>query len=141
MKVFIDTGAFCSVVNIKDRWHQASSDMLKSLVKDKALFSTPNFVLSETYTLIRFRLGYASAIKFMDEFQLSNIKTIRFSQEIEERAKVIFKQYQDKAFSFIDCTSFALIDARGFDYAFTLDSHFCHYRFKNHVTIVPKKSS
>ncbi len=141
MKVFIDTGGFCSIVNKKDQWHQTSSNTLKSLVKNKALFFTSNFILSETYTLIRFRVNYASAIKFMDEFRLSNIKIIRVPQDIEERAKEIFKQYQDKTFSFIDCTSFALIDDRGFDHAFTLDSHFYHYRFKNHVTIVPEKFS
>jgi predicted nucleic acid-binding protein len=141
MKVFIDTGGFCSIVNKKDQWYKTSSDTLQSLVKDRALFFTSNFILSETYTLIRFRVNYESAIKFMDEFQLSNIKIIRVSQNIEEKAKMIFKQYQDKTFSFIDCTSFALIDARGFDHAFTLDSHFCHYRFKSHVTIVPEKFS
>jgi predicted nucleic acid-binding protein len=48
MKVFIDTGGFCSIVNKKDQWHKTSSDTLKSLVKDKALFFTSNFIPSET---------------------------------------------------------------------------------------------
>ena len=140
MKVFIDTGAFCSIVNKKDQWHQESANTLQSLVKDKAIFYTSNFILSETYTLIRLRVGYASAVKFMAEFEFSNIKVFHLSQDIEDRAKMIFKQYKDKTFSFVDCTSFVLIDAHGLDHAFTLDSHFFQYHFKNHVTILPVKS-
>ncbi|MEW5803763.1 MAG: PIN domain-containing protein [bacterium] len=100
MKVFVDTGAFCAIAHKKDQWHQESSNILKSLVDNKAIFYTSNFVLSETYTLIRFRLDYRSAIKFMDEFELSSVKLLRVSQGIEDRAKEIFKQYKDKAFSF-----------------------------------------
>lgn len=137
MKVFIDTGAFCAIAHKKDQWHQKSSNILISLVNDKAIFYTSNFVLSETYTLIRLRVEYNSAVKFMNEFEFSNIKLIRVSQGIEDRAKEIFKQYQDKTFSFVDCTSFALIDAHDFGYAFTPDSHFYQYRFKNHVTVLP----
>lgn len=139
MKVFIDTGAFCAIAHKKDQWHQESTNILKSLVNDKAIFYTSNFVLSETYTLIRFRVGYPHAVKFMDEFEPSNIKLLHVSQDIENRAKEIFKQYKDKTFSFVDCTSFAIIDAHNFNYAFTLDSHYSQYHFKSHVTIVPEK--
>jgi hypothetical protein len=138
MKVFIDTGAFCSIADKRDQWHQRSSDQLRSLVMNKAMFYTSNFILSETYTLIRVRVGYANAIKFMDEFEFSGIKVLHVSQDVEDRAKAIFKKYQDKTFSFVDCTSFALIDASDIDHAFTFDSHFCHYHFKNHVTILPE---
>ncbi|MEW6379228.1 MAG: hypothetical protein AB1611_06440 [bacterium] len=93
MKVFIDTGAFCAIADKKDQWHQKASNVLKFLVNDEAIFYSSNFVLSETYTLIRFRVSYASAVKFMDEFELSRVKLLRVPQDIEERAKEIFKQY------------------------------------------------
>lgn len=139
MKVFIDTGAFCSIANKKDKEHQILSNILNSLVTKKAIFYTSNFILSETYTLIRFRVSHKNAVKFMNEFESSNIKALRVSQDIEDRAKEIFKQYKDKTFSFADCTSFSLIDAHGFDHVLTLDSHFYQYHFNNSVTILPEK--
>ncbi len=118
MKVFIDTGAFYSIANKKDQWHKKTSNALKHLFNNKAMFYTSNFILSETYTLLRFRMDHPRAVKFIDEYQGSGIKNLRVSQIIEMTAMQIFKQYKDKTFSFVDCTSFALIDTHSFDYAF-----------------------
>jgi len=137
MKIFFDTGAFCSIINKKDQRHTESCNILKSLIESEALFYTSNFVLSETYTLIRFRVNHLNAVKFMDEFEYSNIKVLRISQHIENIAKEIFKKYKDKTFSFVDCTSFALIETFNLDHVFTFDSHFLQYSFKAHVTLLP----
>ena len=67
----------------------------------------------------------------------TGIKVLRVSEAIEQTAKAIFVRYDDKDFSFVDCTSFALIDHHRLDHAFAFDGHFRQYRFKRTVLILP----
>ncbi len=49
------------------------------------------------------------------------------SPEDEEFAWRIFRRYDDKAFNFTDCTSFALMDRLDIMMVFTFDQHFEQY--------------
>jgi len=42
----------------------------------------------------------------------------------------IFKQYQDKDFSFVDCMSFAIMNQQNLSQAFTFDQHFAPAGFE-----------
>ena len=46
-----------------------------------------------------------------------------------ESAWHIVQAYPDQAFSFVDCTTFAVMQRMGIDEAFAFDSHFLIYRF------------
>ena len=46
---------------------------------------------------------------------------------LEERPWGIFEQYEDKGFSFTDCTSFALMERLEINTAFVFDDHFVQY--------------
>ena len=45
----------------------------------------------------------------------------------ESKAWEIFVQYEDKGFSFTDCTSFAIMERLKIDTAFVFDDHFIQY--------------
>ena len=118
-----------------DKYHSAATSTYTDLLQAKAQLLTSNFVLSETYSLIRFKVGHRAAVEFMKSF--AGIKILRVSEAIEQTAKLIFVRYDDKDFSFVDCTSFGLIDFYRLDHAFAFDSHFHQYRFKRHVAVLP----
>lgn len=75
----------------------------------------------------------------MKSFDQTGIKVLRVGQSIEETAKTIFVRYDDKDFSFVDCTSFALIDHHRLDHAFAFDAHFRQYRFRRNVVVLPQQ--
>jgi uncharacterized protein len=50
------------------------------------------------------------------------------TEEDEERAWKVFRQYVDKSFSFTDCTSFALMERLDTYTAFAFDDHFLQYK-------------
>ena len=50
------------------------------------------------------------------------------------KAERIFLRHADKDFSFTDCTSFALIEAKRLDAVLSFDRHFSQYRFRRAVT-------
>jgi predicted nucleic acid-binding protein len=130
LKVFLDTGTFLALADKDDKYHSAATPVYVELLQAKAQLLTSNFVLSETYTLIRFKVGHSTTIDFMKSFAQTGIKILRVGEAIEQTAKMIFARYEDKDFSFVDCTSFALIDHYRLDHAFAFDSHFRQYRFK-----------
>ena len=138
MKAFLDTGAFLALADEDDNYHSAATSVYTELLQAKAQLFTSNFVLSETYTLIRFKIDHRTAVEFMKSF--AGIKILRVNEAIEKTAKMIFARYDDKDFSFVDCTSFALIDYHRLDCAFAFDGHFRQYRFKRHVAVLPAES-
>jgi len=109
------------------------------LLRSKARLLTSDFVLSETYTLIRFKVGHHAAVEFMKRLDQTGITALRVSEANEQTAKAIFVRYTDKDFSFVDCTSFALIDQHRLDHVFAFDSHFRQYRFKRNVVVLPQE--
>jgi uncharacterized protein len=141
LKVFLDTGAFLALADGDDQYHSAATPVYTELIQTKAQLFTSNFILSETYTLIRFKVGHQAAVEFMKPFDQTGIKILRVSEAIEHTAKTIFQRYDDKDFSFVDCTSFALIDHHRLDHAFAFDGHFRQFRFKRTVIVLPRESA
>ena len=139
MKIFLDTGAFLALADEDDRYHSAAKPIYTELIQSKAQLFTSNFVLSETYTLIRSKVSHPAAIEFMRHLDQTGIKALRVGETIEQTAKTIFMRYDDKDFSFVDCASFALIDHHRLDHAFAFDGHFRQYRFKRNVVVLPRE--
>jgi len=137
LRVFLDTGAFLALADEDDDHHAAAKPTYADLILSKAQLLTSNFVLSETYTLIRSKVSHQAAVEFMKRLDQTGIKVLRAGETIEQTAKAIFVRHDDKDFSFVDCTSFALIDHHRLDHAFAFDSHFRQYRFKRTVAILP----
>jgi uncharacterized protein len=50
-------------------------------------------------------------------------------RSLDRRATAIIRQYDDKAFSFTDAASFAVMQRLGIRHAFTFDRHFQQFGF------------
>jgi len=137
LKVFLDTGAFLALADEDDQYHSVAKPIYADLLLSRPQLLTSNFVLSETYTLIRSKVSHRAAVEFMKTFDQTGIKVLRVSEAIEASAKGIFVRHDDKDFSFVDCASFALTDHHRLDHAFAFDSHFDQYRFKRNVVVLP----
>jgi hypothetical protein len=66
---------------------------------------TSNYILDEVFTLLGLKLSHQSAVAFEENVKGSKIlRILRVTPEIENKAWNIFKKYNDKEFSFTDCT-------------------------------------
>lgn len=127
MKLFVDTSAWLALNDKNDQYH--SNSLVKSLEIKKKRFElvTSEYILDESITIIRYRVSHRAAVIFGDSLFNSNIvKIINVSNEDRLNAWELFKKYEDKEFSFTDCTSFILIENCGIQQAFTFDMHFKH---------------
>lgn len=84
----------------------------------------------ETFTLLRMRIGLKDTITFGDALMRSDLFTIvQVDAGAQRLAWEWFKRYQDKAFSFTDCTSFSVMTSLSLREAFTFDKHFTEAGF------------
>jgi predicted nucleic acid-binding protein len=128
--LFVDTGAFVAIEYPYDEHHAAAKRFQAKLKHDPTRLYTSNFVLAETYTWLRRKLGHAAAVRFGQWIKTSQIvEIVRVPAEVEDMAWGIFCRYDDKEFSYTDCTSFAMMQLLGLDTAFAFDQHFRQFGF------------
>ena len=92
---------------------------------------TTDYVIDETLTTIRFRLGLDAAEAWW--LQIDNSSRLQI-ESIDEargaRARLLFFRYRDKDFSLTDCSSFVLMHELKIRSALTLDHHFRQMGFE-----------
>jgi hypothetical protein len=121
-RVFVDTSAWYALIDGRDPDHGSVLATLKA--HEKRLVTT-NFVFDETITLIRYRLGWRQAHQFGEAALKGEIaQLVRVSPKDEDAAWKIFCDYQNKAFSFTDCTTFAIMSRLDIETAIALDRDF-----------------
>jgi len=126
--IFIDTSAFLAIENQRDTYHSRAISFRDHCLKKGDGFLTTDYVLDETYTIIRLRATHATAVQFGEVVRKSRlIRVEHLTPEILEEAWHIFKQYSDHMFSYTDCTSFAIMERLRLDTAFTFDADFQEY--------------
>jgi uncharacterized protein len=128
--IFVDTGAFVALEYPYDKYHLEAKRLQSTLKYDPVRLFTSNLVLAETYTWLRRKLGHAAAVQFGQWVRASHIvEIVRISAEVEGLAWGIFCRYEDKDFSYIDSTSFAVMQLLGLDTAFAFDQYFRQFGF------------
>jgi uncharacterized protein len=128
-RVFVDTSAFYALIDKTDVMHQRAVDYLHRVQAQNDRLISTDAVIEETYTLLVQSLGHRAAWVFRDRLMSSQVRVFPITTEIKDRAWQIARTYDDKLFSFVDCTSFAMMEAHGLHSAFTFDRHFEQYGF------------
>jgi uncharacterized protein len=123
--VFIDTSAFVALRNAAEAEHEPARAALAELLADGVALFTSNYVFAETYTALMVRVGRGEAIEWGRRFRAGGaVELVRADEEIETDAWRILDGHEDKLWSYVDATSFALIEREGNGEAFAFDAHF-----------------
>ena len=103
----------------------ASRSALAGLIADGVALFTSNYVFAETYTALMVRVGRSEAIEWGRRFRDGGaIDLVYLDRTTEQRAWEILERHDDKRWSYVDATSFALIERDGASEAFAFDAHF-----------------
>jgi len=123
--VFVDTSAFVALRNEAEAEHQRARAGLADLLASGATLFTSNYVFAETYTALLVRVGREEAIEWGRRFRAGEaIELVRLDAKVEDEAWEILERHRDKRWSYVDATSFALIERSGGGEAFAFDAHF-----------------
>jgi len=123
--VFVDTGGWMACADRADPAHVACTATRDATLEAGRILITTDFVVDETLTLIRFRLGLAAANAWWQQIDGSaRLRWERVENDRFERARNLFFQYPDKDLSFTDCTSIAVMRELKLKTVITTDRHF-----------------
>ncbi len=124
-RVFVDTGAWYALVDADDPDHARVSVCFREY---RGRLVTSNYVFDEILTLTRYRLGWQVASRLGDQLRTGRVARLeRITPQDEEAAWAIFYRYNDKSFSFTDCTSFAFVQRLGLPLCLAIDADFRAY--------------
>lgn len=108
-QIFADANGWIALNNRRDKLHSISVKTNKELLQNGYRYVTTNFVLDETYTVLLTKVGHFASVDFGERIRKSQaVQLIQITEDIEDEAWALFKQYHDKNFSFTDCTSFVV---------------------------------
>lgn len=128
--IFVDTSMFKALLDVEDDFHQHAARVWETLRKRQAKLVTTNFILDESYTLIRKRCGFAAAqllrLRLFEDWR--SIQIVRVTIQDEADAWVWFQKNWSNL-SFTDCISFAVMKRLNLSTVATFDRHFIQAEF------------
>ena len=126
--MLVDTGAWYAIADASDR-HHARASRYYSDHAGRTAFVTTDLIVAETMALLTAHLDRAAALSFWGTLRDVRIPLLTLEAVDVEAAWRIAQAFPDQTFSFVDCTTFALMERLGIHEAFTFDAHFLVYRF------------
>lgn len=132
---FVDTAGWMMLSDASDEAHDEARHFRDDWLERGGIFVSTDFVLDETLTLLRVRLGLDAAERWWNQVEgSSRVVWEPIDSSRAEKARRWFFRFRDKAFSFTDCTSFVVMKERRLRTAVTSDRHFVQAGFQ----VVPK---
>ena len=123
-QIVVDTSALCALVDRDDRYHHAVEIFLNENAAQIMLLVT-DYVLDETLTWVKSRFGSRSALKLGRRLRSSNFCAfVKLTAEDEEATWRVFEKYDDKDWSYTDCSCLALMQRVGIHETLSTDHHF-----------------
>ena len=121
--IFVDTSFWVALRNTRDPHHAAATTLLEQHA-DATLLTT-NHVRGETWTFLRRRAGHGSAVGFLDTIEASpRVRIEHVDAETESAAMAWLRVRDEREYSFVDATSFAVMRARRVTDALAFDGDF-----------------
>ena len=121
----MDTAGWMTMVDSKDPLHVQSLEVRDKWLENGGLLVTSDYVLDETLTLIRVRLGLKAAKEWYKIITGSPRCIIEWiTPERVQKAIRWFFDWEDQTFSFTDCTSFVVMRDLNIGKVLTCDQHF-----------------
>lgn len=129
--VFLDTAYFIALIDKKDEFHSQATKIWEGLIEQNKKLITSNFILDETFTLIRVKCGLKAVTEFRNRLAagLNRMKIIRVLLRDETKAWDWFFE-ERSSLSFTDCVSFAVMHRLELKRVATFDRHFSKAGFE-----------
>jgi uncharacterized protein len=121
--IFADTSFWVGLTVPRDGRHAAAAALVQGHADERLL--TSNHVRGETWTLLRRRVGHRVATAFLDRLdRAARVEVVFVSRELEDEALRWLRQHDEREYSFVDATSFALMRSLRIREALAFDGDF-----------------
>jgi predicted nucleic acid-binding protein len=121
VSVFVDTSALYALLDGDDAGHDRALRGSGRILGEELV--THSYVVVETVSLVRRRLGAEAAARLIDDI-LPAIKIVDVDEVLRGRAVAAFRAGVSSAVSLVDRTSFECMRTFGISRAYALDADF-----------------
>ena len=131
-RFFIDTAYVIALVNHRDQYHEQASELADQFA-DHPLITTDAVLLEIGNALAR---GYRQEAVAIIEYFLSadEVDIVSVDHRLLLNGFDLFRKYDDKTWSLVDCISFIVMRERDVTGALTPDRHFEQAGFQTLMT-------
>lgn len=129
--VLVDTAGWMACADAGDAAHRRACEARDTALERGHLLVSTDYVLDETLTLLRVRLGLAAARSWWERVEGSaRVRWEWIGVARAEKARGLFFRHRDKNYSFTDCTSFVVMHELKLKRVLTTDRHFRQIGFE-----------
>jgi predicted nucleic acid-binding protein len=121
--IFVDTSFWVALRLARDSRHEFARELLE--LHGRSRLVTSNHVRGETWSFVRRRAWHGAAVRFLDQLERSRLASVVFvSEELEAQALRWLRRHDERDYSFVDATSFALMRSLKIREALAFDGDF-----------------
>jgi len=121
--IFVDSSFWVALRQRRDANHPPAVELWPRHA-DSALVTT-TAVRGETWTFLRRRSGHAAATDFLDALEKSpRVRVLHISEDTDRRALRWLRQHDEREYSHVDATSFAVMREQRIRSALAFDGDF-----------------
>ena len=108
-RVFCDTSFFHACLDPSDAHHPQARELVPEATAAGVALWTTWDVVSETATLLRYRVGYTAALTFIDVLY-PRLRVVEYGVEVRAQALDVFRRYgRERRLSLCDAISFVVV--------------------------------
>jgi predicted nucleic acid-binding protein len=119
--IFVDTSFWAALGNATDTRHNTATRLWTA---KPPVVVTSNHVLGETWTLLNRRCGRRAAVAAAAIRYSTVVRVEHITAELEEQAWEWLARHDERQYSFVDATSFALMREKNLHNAYAFDNDF-----------------
>jgi predicted nucleic acid-binding protein len=121
--IFVDTSFWIAIRLPRDERHAEAVALLDGHQGESLL--TSNHVRGETWTFLRRKAGHSSAVHFLERVErTARLSTVFIDEQLEAQALRWLRRHDERDYSFVDATSFALMRSLRIKEALAFDGDF-----------------
>jgi predicted nucleic acid-binding protein len=121
--IFVDSSFWIALRNDRDAHHDQAGALAVASVREQLV--TTNHVCGETWTYLRRRIDHRSAVGFLQALEkATRLRVVHVSEGQESEAWRWLRRHDERRYSFVDATSFALMRSLKIREALAFDGDF-----------------
>ena len=106
--IFVDSSFWIALVSRRDAHGEEAGELFERHSSTRLL--TSNHVRGESWTMLNRRYGHPAAVGLVDRLERAPRLTVEFvSSRLEDEAWTWLRRHDEREYSFVDATSFALM--------------------------------
>lgn len=126
-RIFVDSGFVIALINQRDQYHHQALQ-LADRFENAPLLTTDAVLLEIGNALSRSHKQEAAAI--IEYFLTSvEVEVVHLNARLLNQALVLYRKYQDKTWSLVDCLSFVVMQEADIVQVLSFDQHFTQAGF------------